>query len=112
MREIERGTSSAAIFVAGTVAGAAIGALAGVLLAPRAGREIREQLSEMAEDLAERTRRAAEKTRSSTEAAIKQARGRMLDGQELADRELHAAKAAFSAGRDAWRGAHNGSSAG
>ena len=46
---------SVTIFLGGFVTGAAIGAIAGILLAPKSGEETREQLSEMASDVAKKT---------------------------------------------------------
>ena len=42
-------------FLAGVAVGTAIGAIAGILLAPQSGEETREQLGKMASDLAEKT---------------------------------------------------------
>ena len=42
-------------FLGGFVIGAAIGAIAGILLAPQSGADTREQLSEMASDVAKKT---------------------------------------------------------
>ncbi len=42
-------------FLAGFAIGAAIGAVAGILLAPQSGEETREQLGKMASDLADKT---------------------------------------------------------
>lgn len=42
-------------FFTGVVIGAAIGAIAGILLAPQSGEETREKISEMAKDAAEKT---------------------------------------------------------
>lgn len=42
-------------FFTGVVLGTAIGAIAGILLAPQSGEETREKLSGMAKDVAEKT---------------------------------------------------------
>ena len=42
-------------FLAGFAVGAALGAVAGILLAPKSGDETREMLGEMASDLAKKT---------------------------------------------------------
>ena len=42
-------------FLAGFAVGAAIGAVAGILLAPKSGEETREILGDMAEDIAKKT---------------------------------------------------------
>ena len=42
-------------FFTGVVLGAAIGAIAGILLAPQSGEETREKLSGMAKDVADKT---------------------------------------------------------
>ena len=42
-------------FFTGVVVGAAIGAIAGILLAPQSGEETREKLSNMAKDVADKT---------------------------------------------------------
>lgn len=46
---------SAGRFLAGFVVGGALGALAGVLLAPQSGEETRELLSDASKDLADKT---------------------------------------------------------
>ena len=43
-------------FLAGFAVGAALGAVAGILLAPKSGEETRELLGEMASDLAKKNR--------------------------------------------------------
>ncbi len=42
-------------FLAGFAIGAAIGAVTGILLAPKSGEETREQLGQMASDIADKT---------------------------------------------------------
>ena len=42
-------------FIAGFLVGGAIGAIAGILLAPKSGAETREMLGEMASDMAKKT---------------------------------------------------------
>lgn len=42
-------------FFSGVIVGAAIGAIAGILLAPQSGEETREKLTNMAKDVAEKT---------------------------------------------------------
>lgn len=42
-------------FFTGVLVGAALGAVAGILLAPKSGKETREMLGEMASDMAKKT---------------------------------------------------------
>lgn len=104
MNQHEHGTKNAAAFLAGALAGAAVGAIAGLLLAPRSGRESREQIGDWAEEWTDRAREAAE-------TAFNRARGTVHNGQDLAEHEIQAAKAAWKAGRDAWKEAHPDSAA-
>lgn len=46
---------SAGRFLAGVIVGGALGAIAGILLAPQSGEETREMLSEASKDVAEKT---------------------------------------------------------
>lgn len=46
---------SAGRFLAGVIVGGAIGALAGILLAPQSGEETRELLNDASKDVAEKT---------------------------------------------------------
>lgn len=46
---------SAGRFLAGVIVGGALGAIAGILLAPQSGEETREMLGEASKDVAEKT---------------------------------------------------------
>ena len=71
--------SSGGGFIVGLLAGAAIGAGIGMLLAPKSGAELREQLSGRANDLAEK---ASEQYRRATSVANDAAeRGREIYGK-------------------------------
>jgi gas vesicle protein len=76
--------------------GGVIGAAAGLLLAPRAGREMREMLAERSEEFARRAQEVA------TEAQGRA--GEWLDkSRELFEEQTQRLMTAFEAGKDAMR---------
>ncbi len=61
---------SAGKFIAGFVVGGAIGAIAGILLAPKSGEETRKLLSDSTQDLVKRADETAKQIQSKAEDAV------------------------------------------
>ena len=57
-------------FLAGFVVGGAIGAVAGILLAPKSGEETRKLLSDSAQDIARRADKTAKQIQSKADDAV------------------------------------------
>ena len=57
-------------FLAGFVVGGAIGAVAGILLAPKSGEETRKLLSDSAQDIARRADETAKQIQSKADDAV------------------------------------------
>lgn len=61
---------SAGKFIAGFVVGGAIGAIAGILLAPKSGKETREILANSAQDMIKRADETAKQIQSKADDAV------------------------------------------
>ncbi len=61
---------SAGKFIAGFVVGGAIGAIAGILLAPKSGKETREMLASSAQDMIKRADETANQIKSKADDAV------------------------------------------
>ncbi len=61
---------SAGKFIAGFVVGGAIGAIAGILLAPKSGEETRQQLSKTAKDMIQKADETAKQIQSKADDAV------------------------------------------
>ena len=61
---------SAGKFIAGFIVGGAIGAIAGILLAPKAGEETREMLSNSAKDMIKEADETAKQIQSKADNAV------------------------------------------
>lgn len=61
---------SAGKFIAGFIVGGAIGAIAGILLAPKSGEETRQQLSESAKDMIKKADETAKQIQSKADDAV------------------------------------------
>lgn len=62
--------SSVSKFLAGFVVGGAIGAIAGILLAPKSGEETRKFLADSAQDLAKKADETAKQIQSKADIAV------------------------------------------
>ena len=76
-------------FLAGFFVGAALGAMAALLLTPKTGKELRETLTEEGKRLRDRTEGAVAGLRERGEQYYDKARGAVADGKERA-REAYA----------------------
>jgi len=96
----DRGSSAAAAVVLAFLSGAALGAVAALLLAPQTGRESREQLRGYARraegDLRDLAGRAGEALEEVVE-----------EGKEFVDSKKTALREAFDVGREAMRREHD-----
>lgn len=70
-------------FLAGFVVGGAIGAIAGILLAPKSGEETRKMLADSAQDMARRADETAKQIQSKADAAVTDLQKR---GEEIKDK--------------------------
>lgn len=61
---------SAGKFIAGFIVGGAIGAVAGILLAPKSGKETREFLANSAQDMVKRADETANRIKSKADDAV------------------------------------------
>ena len=95
----DRGSSSAAVFLA-FLSGAALGAVAALLLAPQPGRESREQLRGYA-------RRAEGNLRDLAVRAGETFEEVMGEGKEFVDKNKAVLREAFDAGREAMKREHD-----
>ncbi len=70
-------------FLTGFVIGGAIGAIAGILLAPKAGAETREQLAQNAKEAAKRTKETVKEIQDKADDVISdlQKKGEEIKGQ-------------------------------
>ena len=70
-------------FLAGVVVGGAIGAIAGILLAPQEGAKTREMLGDMADDVAERTNKTVKEIQDKADSVVSdmQAKGEEIIGK-------------------------------
>ncbi len=62
--------SSVSKFIAGFVVGGAIGAIAGILLAPKSGEETRQFLADSAQDLVKKADETAKQIQSKADVAV------------------------------------------
>jgi gas vesicle protein len=76
-------SSSTTKFLAGFVIGGAIGAIAGILLAPKSGAETREELARNARECAERTKQTVKEIQSKADNVVAdlQKKGEEIKGQ-------------------------------
>ena len=78
-------------FLGGFVVGAAIGAIAGILLAPKSGEETRKMLAESAQDMVRRADETAKQIQSKADDAVSelQKKGEEIKGklQDLISRQ-------------------------
>ena len=70
-------------FIAGFVVGGAIGAIAGILLAPKSGEETRRLLSESAQDMARRADETAKQIKDKADDAVSDLQRK---GEEIKDK--------------------------
>lgn len=91
----DRGASTGTVVLA-LVAGAAIGAVAALLLAPQSGRESREQLRGYARRAGEQLREAAGQAGEAVEEAVER-------GKDFVESGKSVWREAFEAGREAMR---------
>lgn len=70
-------------FLAGFVVGGAIGAVAGILLAPKSGEETRKLLSDSAQDIARRADETAKQIQSKADDAVSDLQKK---GEEIKER--------------------------
>ncbi len=91
----DHGPSSAAVLL-GFLSGAALGAMAAILLTPRAGRESREMLRGYAKRAEDRLRDLAGEAGHSFEEAVEQ-------GRDFIESKKSVLREAFDAGREALR---------
>ena len=91
----DRGVSPAAVLLA-FLSGAALGAVAALLLAPQSGRESREQLRSYAKRTEETLRDLAEKAGETFEEAVEK-------GRDFVETKKSILKEAFEAGREAMK---------
>ena len=70
-------------FLAGFVVGGAIGAIAGILLAPKSGEETRRLLSESAQDMARRADETAKQIKDKADDAVSDLQRK---GEEIKDK--------------------------
>jgi len=91
----DRGSSAAAVVLA-FLGGAALGAVAALLLAPQTGRESREQLRGYA-------RRAEDNLRDLASRAGDAVEGVVEEGKEFVDSKKAVLREAFDVGREAMR---------
>lgn len=61
---------SAGRFLAGFIVGGALGAIAGILLAPQSGEETREMLNETSKDISKRTDKTVKEIQDKAESAV------------------------------------------
>ena len=61
---------SAGKFLAGFIVGGAVGALAGLLLAPKSGEETREMIAQKSSDIYDKTEASIKEIKSKTEAVV------------------------------------------
>lgn len=71
---------SAGKFIAGFVVGGAIGAIAGILLAPKSGEETRKMIADSAQDLVKRADETAKQIQSKADDAVTELQKR---GEEI-----------------------------
>lgn len=90
-----RGVSGSAIVLA-FLGGAAVGAVAALLMAPQSGRESREQLKGYARRAGENLREAGDKAGDTWQAAMEK-------GREVVQEQKSILKEALDAGREAMR---------
>ena len=91
----DRGSSSAGVLVA-FLSGAALGAVAALLLAPQTGRESREQLRGYARRAEDNLRGLAGRAGEALEEVVE-------EGKEFVDSKKAVLRDAFEAGREAMR---------
>lgn len=91
----DRGASGAAVVLA-FVSGAALGAVAALLLAPQSGRESREQLRGYARRAEENLRDLADRAGETFEEVVDQ-------GKEFVETKKSVLREAFEAGREAMK---------
>ena len=91
----DRGSSSAAVVLA-LLSGAALGAVAALLLAPQAGHESREQLRGYARRAEDNLRDLAGRAGEAVEEVVE-------EGKEFVDSKKAVLREAFEAGREAMR---------
>lgn len=91
----DRGSSAAAVVLA-LLSGAALGAVAALLLAPQAGRESREQLRGYARRAEDNLRDLAGRAGEAVEEVVE-------EGKEFVDSKKAVLREAFEAGREAMR---------
>lgn len=70
-------------FIAGFVVGGAIGAIAGILLAPKSGEETRKLLADSAQDMARRADETAKQIQSKADDAVSDLQKK---GEEIKDK--------------------------
>lgn len=72
MKDLTKGEFNMSVsrFLAGFVVGGAIGAVAGILLAPKSGEETRKLLSDSAQDIARRADETAKQIQSKADDAV------------------------------------------
>ena len=82
---------SAGKFIAGFIVGGAIGAIAGILLAPKSGEETRQMLSDSAKDMIKKADETAKQIQSKADDAVTelQKKGEEIKGklQDLINRQ-------------------------
>jgi gas vesicle protein len=91
----ERGSSAAGVLLA-FLSGAALGAVAALLLAPQSGRESRERLRGYAREAEDSLRDLAGQAGETFEEVVEQ-------GREFVDAKKSVLREAFEAGRDAMK---------
>ncbi len=74
---------SAGKFIAGFIVGGAIGAIAGILLAPKSGEETRQMLSDSAKDMIKKADETAKQIQSKAEDAVTELQKK---GEEIKDK--------------------------
>ena len=75
-------------FFKGFIFGGIIGSIAGVLLAPKSGRETREELSEEAEKIFEHTKSDLENARKAAIKSFEEGRDRIIEKMKTAKSEV------------------------
>lgn len=84
----------------GLLIGAAIGAMAGILLAPKSGKETRDDIVAKATDAQEKTQEILEQTRERVEQIYDQGRGMVAEKRDWAADAFNSGKEALLGLRD------------
>jgi len=104
-----RDDSNLVTFTVGAIVGAAAGALAALLLAPRSGEETRHQISEGAHDAKEKTAKLLEDARENARRTLQTTKISLSEKMALLTEAIDAGRKAAGEARREWgKGNHQG----